>query len=237
MTMRLFTLAAFGILMILQACSYLPETEQYFPDVMIRENRSYIEILPEGPELSKTGLIIYPGGLVDPHAYMELASRFARSGEGHHVIIAKMPSNLAVMSVNAALKITEEFPGESWVLGGHSLGGAMACSLLDREAGSFEGLVLMAAYSSGSVDLSSWGGAVLSLTASKDQVLDWEKYEEAKSQLPPHSSFQDIEGGNHAGFGSYGEQKGDGEAEISREEQHIQIVEHIQNFFLENGFE
>lgn len=235
--MRLLILAALGVLMSLRACSYLPQTDQDFPDVLRRENGLYIELLPEGSERSKTGLIIYPGGLVDPHAYMDLASRFALSGAGHHVIIAKMPVNLAVMGVNAALKITGEFPGERWVLGGHSLGGAMACSLLDRDGESFEGLILMAAYSSGSVDLSAWDGAVLSITASKDQVLDWEKYEEAKSRLPLHSTFLNIEGGNHAGFGSYGEQKGDGDAEISGKEQHIQIVEHIQNFFLENGFE
>lgn len=236
--MRLFSHIALGMLLLTAgACTYLPELNPDFPEILNLENISYIEIMPQGPERSNTGLIIYPGGLVDPHAYVELASRFALSGAGHHVIIAKMPANLGVLDINAALKIKKDFPGERWVLGGHSLGGAMACSLLDRDGESFEGLILMAAYASGSVDLSNWSGAVLSLTASNDQVLDWGKYEGAKSGLPQNTSFVNIEGGNHAGFGSYGSQKGDGEAEISREEQHIQIVEHIQNFFLENGFE
>ncbi len=89
-----------------------------------------------------------------------------------------MPANLAVMGSKAAVKITEEFPDERWVIGGHSLGGAMACSMLEKEPELFEGLVLMAAYSSGSLDLSIWEGAALSITASNDGILDWEKYEE-----------------------------------------------------------
>ena len=225
------------LMLLIRGCSYLPEPGMDLPDVLNRETRDYIDILPSQANISSTGFIIYPGGLVDPHAYVELASRFALSGSGHHVIIAKMPANLAVMRTHAALKITEEFPGERWVIGGHSLGGTMACSLLEKEANRFEGLVLMAAYSSGSIDLSHWEGAVLSITAGNDRILDWEKFEEGIIRLPPHALFYKIDGGNHGGFGSYGQQKGDGEAEISREAQHQQIVEQLQNFYLENGFE
>ena len=46
-----------------------------------------------------------------------------------------------------------------------------------------------------------------------------EKYEEYKKHLPSDYCEFVIEGGNHAGFGSYGEQAGDGKASISREEQ------------------
>lgn len=232
---RLLLIPLFAIL--LGACTYLPETDQDIPDVLLRETRDYIELLPVRSGCSNTGFIFYPGGLVDPHAYIEMASHFVLSGSGHHVIIAKMPANLAVLESKAALKITEEFPDERWVIGGHSLGGAMACSMLGKEAELFEGLILMAAYSSGAVDLSNWEGAVLSMTASRDGVLDWEKYEEGKINLPPATVFFEIDGGNHAGFGSYGQQNGDGEAEISLEVQHMQIVEQIQNFYLENGFE
>lgn len=227
----------FCSLFLLAACSYLPENNQDVTGTQTRETRKYIEILPSSGAGSTTGLILYPGGLVDAHAYMELASLFALSGSGHHVIIAKMPANLAVLNTMAAISITDEFPEKDWVIGGHSLGGAMACSMLDKKADSFAGLVLMAAYSSESADLSSWTAPALSITATNDQILDWEKYEEAKKRLPAGTAYFDIFGGNHAGFGSYGTQKGDGEAEISREEQHRQIVELIQNFFLENGFE
>ena len=219
------------------ACSYLPEPEQDLQDIMSRETRDYIELIPDQGNISNTGFLFYPGGLVDPHAYIELASGFAHSGSGHHVIIAKMPVNLAVLGAKAGEKIIKDFPDERWVIGGHSLGGTMACSMLEKEPGLFDGLVLMAAYSSGSVDLRSWDGAVLSITASNDGILDWEKYHEGMTRLPAQSIYFEIQGGNHGGFGSYGQQKGDGEAEISREMQHQQIVEQIQNFFLQNGFE
>ncbi len=224
-------------ILLCKGCSYLPEANQDLTDLKIRETRDYIELIPTFEGISNTGFIFYPGGLVDPHAYEDLASQFVRSGIGHHVIIAKMPANLAVLGTKSAKKITNEFPDENWIIGGHSLGGAMACSMLKKETERFVGLILMAAYAAGSADLNSWVGPVLSLTASNDQILDWGKYEEGKTRLPAQTTYFDIEGGNHGGFGSYGPQKGDGEAEISRAIQQQQIVEQIQNFYLENGFE
>lgn len=46
-----------------------------------------------------------------------------------------------------------------------------------------------------------------------------EKYEESKVNLPDGFAEIVIDGGNHSYFGVYGEQKGDGEAEISNAEQ------------------
>ena len=40
-----------------------------------------------------------------------------------------------------------------------------------------------------------------------------------------------IDGGNHAQFGDYGEQDGDGKATITPEEQQRQTAEEIVNFF------
>ena len=39
-----------------------------------------------------------------------------------------------------------------------------------------------------------------------------------------------IDGGNHALFGNYGEQKGDGQAQISGEEQQEQVVRAVREF-------
>ncbi|MFZ1780692.1 MAG: alpha/beta hydrolase, partial [Enterococcus aquimarinus] len=60
---------------------------------------------------------------------------------------------------------------------------------------------------------------VLSITGSKDGVLNQEAYESGKQYLPAETTFEVIEGGNHAGFGSYGAQKGDDEATIPNENQ------------------
>ena len=53
-----------------------------------------------------------------------------------------------------------------------------------------------------------------------------EKYKEYSSNLPNDFTQEIIEGANHAGFGMYGKQKGDGSAEISNEEQ-IEITAEI----------
>ena len=50
--------------------------------------------------------------------------------------------------------------------------------------------------------------------------------------LLPAEGYEEycLEGGNHARFGSYGEQVGDGTATISREAQISLAVEHIAEF-------
>jgi hypothetical protein len=54
---------------------------------------------------------------------------------------------------------------------------------------------------------------------SEDGVLNMESYEKSRPNLPENAVEHVIQGGNHAQFGSYGKQKGDGEASISPENQ------------------
>jgi hypothetical protein len=42
--------------------------------------------------------------------------------------------------------------------------------------------------------------------------------------LPPDAQYTPLEGGNHAQFGWYGPQPGDGKATLSHEEQETRIV-------------
>ena len=60
---------------------------------------------------------------------------------------------------------------------------------------------------------------IISIYGSEDKVLNKDKYKKYKSNLP--SSFEEmiIYGGNHAYFGVYGEQKGDGKATINNQQQ------------------
>ena len=57
---------------------------------------------------------------------------------------------------------------------------------------------------------------------SEDGVLNREKYEADRTNLPQDTTETIIDGGCHAGFGSYGAQKGDGAPVISAEEQQQQ---------------
>ena len=168
------------------------------------------------PENAIAGFIFYPGGKVENDAYKPLMAALA--SRGVLCVLTEMPFNLAVFDINAADGIKEQYPEiTDWYIGGHSLGGSMAASYLEKHAGEYKGLVLLGSYST--ADLSKSDLAVLCIHGSEDKVMNREKHDEYKSNLPDSTIDFDIEGGNHAGFGMYGEQKGDGAATISQREQ------------------
>lgn len=174
--------------------------------VEITEDRALL--LPAEPE---AGLIFYPGGKVEFTAYMPLLAKLAE--EDILCVLLKMPLNLAVLDMDAAEGIPEQFPQvQHWYLAGHSLGGSMAASFAGGRADVYEGLILLAAYST--EDLRESGLKVCSLYGDRDGVLNLEKYEQYRSNLPEDTQEQVLEGGNHAGFGSYGPQEGDGESSL-----------------------
>lgn len=165
-----------------------------------------------------TGLIFYPGGRTDPRSYAPAARAIA--AQGYLVVIVPMPLNLAVFGVEQASEVMDAYPQiEHWVIGGHSLGGAMAAAFANRQPQAVEGLVFWAAYPSSSDDLSKSDLKVLSLFGTQDGLTTGNKVDASRALLPSTTSFTPIEGGNHAQFGYYGSQPGDGEATISRESQ------------------
>ena len=91
------------------------------------------------------------------------------------------------------------------------------------QAHRLDGLVLLAAYST--ADLTDSGLRVYSTYGSEDGVLNREKYEADRINLPQDTTETVIDGGCHAGFGSYGAQKGDGTPTISAEEQQRQTAD------------
>ncbi len=107
------------------------------------------------------------------------------------------------------------------------MGGAMAARFADGNPDLIDGLVLLAAYPPKDDNLADDDLEVLSIYGSRDNVLDKDKLNDRKDLLPPDADFFDIVGGNHAQFGDYGKQKGDGIASISREEQQNVTVEKI----------
>ncbi len=168
------------------------------------------------PEDATAGLIFYPGGKVENDAYKPLMAACAE--QGILCVLIEMPFNLAVFDINAADGIQEQYPEiESWYIGGHSLGGSMAASYLEKNSEDYEGLILLGSYST--ADLSQTELDVLTVYGSEDGVLNREKYNTNKSNLPSHHVEVVLEGGCHAYFGMYGEQDGDGKATVSNEEQ------------------
>lgn len=184
------------------------------------------------PETPKAGLIFYPGGKVDYTAYEPLMA--ACASKGILCILIEMPFNLAVLDINAADGIQEQYPDmEHWYIGGHSLGGSMAASYLAEHSADFEGLILLGSYST--ADLSDASLDVLSVYGSEDMVLNREKYDDNKPNLPKDFTEIIIEGGCHAYFGMYGEQEGDGIPTISNIEQIEQTMDAILKFVNDNN--
>ena len=194
-------------------------------DYTSQQDGDTLVFLPEGADGAvldgsgpdDAGLIFYPGGKVEYTAYAPLMEAFAERGV--LCILVEMPGNLAVLDVNAADGYREEFPEiEHWYVGGHSLGGSMVASYAAKHAGDLDGLILLAAYST--ADLNGTGLDVLSVYGSEDGVLNMSKYDEYRQNLPEDTTTEMvIEGGNHAGFGDYGAQEGDGEAAVNGEKQ------------------
>lgn len=168
---------------------------------------------------TKPMLIFYPGALVDPGSYSTWAQKAAQAG--YPVYILKMPLDLAVLAPNRGEKVLDEQPDREYILGGHSLGGVMASRFAKEHTGKLAGVFFLASYPDEKGSLTNIQVPVLSLTGENDQVLNQEAYQKAKSELPGNTEYQEISGGNHAGFGSYGSQKGDGKATIDDQNQQV----------------
>lgn len=179
----------------------------------------------DGPG-NDTALIFYPGAKVEDLAYASLLKQLA--AEGIDCYLVHMPGNLAFMGMNRADKIMETYSYDHWYLAGHSLGGAMAAVYADKNSEKLDGLIFLAAYST--KDLSDTNLKVLSIYGSNDGVVNMDKVTEGRKLMP--SAYEEfcIQGGNHAGYGDYGAQKGDGEADISAKEQQEETAEKIVEF-------
>ncbi len=157
-------------------------------------------------EVSDRGLVFIPGARVAPYAYMaKLVDVVAETGTT--VVITKPILNLAFFDQRPLETFTRHAPEVSdWYVGGHSLGGVRACMMATEE--DVAGVVFFGSYCAN--DLSGSGLAVLSISGSEDGLSTPGKIEGAAHLLPADATFVEIEGANHASFGDYGVQPGDG---------------------------
>ena len=160
-----------------------------------------------------TGVLYFPGARVNPYSYLYPLSEIAASGVT--VVIMDPLMNMALFDTRSIEELSLAAPKVSdWVLSGHSLGGVRACMLADHP--DVVGLVLMGSYCAN--DISSTDISVLQILASGDGLIDAEAVKASAGLLPPSTQKITLEGANHASFGTYGEQPGDGIATLSRAE-------------------
>jgi pimeloyl-ACP methyl ester carboxylesterase len=150
-------------------------------------------------------IVFIPGGLVEPASYKYLASRLAL--EGYNVTIVKPIFNLAILTPNYASKfLSKELDN---VVIGHSLGGIVG-SLVSSGNNLVNEIVFLGSYPI--KDLTDKD--VMIITAENDLGMDEESFNNSLKYVKSETIIYNINGGNHAQFGWYGPQKGDGEAEI-----------------------
>ena len=101
---------------------------------------------------SDTALIFYPGAKVEYTAYLPILEQIVDE-VGIDVVLVKMPFNMAIFDQNRALEVMRSYPDiDTWYMGGHSMGGAMASSFSSNHPDDVEGLILMGSYIYGDVD-------------------------------------------------------------------------------------
>ena len=164
-------------------------------------------------------IIFYPGALVDPTSYSIWAEAVAEAG--YSVYIMKMPLDLAVLSPTSAKKVLAKDLNRSYIIGGHSLGGVMASRFAEEHSKNLKGVFFLASYTDEKGSLEKLDIPVLSITGSNDHVLNQTAYQEAKNYLPKDTEYKKMADGNHAVFGAYGKQKGDGKSEINNQNQQV----------------
>ncbi|MBD3941980.1 alpha/beta hydrolase [Microbacterium sp. NEAU-LLC] len=195
------------------------------PGIEITDTDAGIVLAPTG-ESADIGLVYIPGAKVDPWAYAYKVSGLVAE-DGITVVITKPWLNLAFFDLRPLSTFTDLAPDvDTWLVGGHSLGGVRACQL----ATDADGLALFGSYCAN--DLSDSGLPVISVSGSEDGLSTPEKIADARHLLPEDAQLHEIAGASHSSFGDYGAQPGDGTPTISDDDMRDQLTELVGSFAL-----
>lgn len=191
----------------------------------VKVKRTAEGYLFDGPS-KKNAIIFYPGAKVETTAYAPLLKQIA--SQEADVFLVDMPLHMAFFGLNKADKIRASYHYQNWYMSGHSLGAAMAARYSAGHLKDYRGLIMLAGYPT--KDLHAANFSVLSIYGSKDG--NAKMLQKNPQYLPNDYTKQVIKGGNHAQFGNYGLQKGDGQATISRKSQQEATVQAVRKYLL-----
>ena len=204
--------------------------------VRVEHTSDFIRFIPNtltdktNDSISYPTVIFYPGALVQAEAYAPFARELAENG--FPVIIQKTPFRMAftdgleqkVFDTTQAL-FSEYSDSVKWVLAGHSKGGAMASNFAKVHSNQISGLILIGTSHPRRISLTDLTIPVTKIYGNKDKLASTEEIDEFSVNLPSHTNYVLVEGGNHSQFGYYGTQLGSGTATITPEEQQRQLLE------------
>ena len=196
--------------------------------VVISERDGFIVIRPSAAP-SAIGLLFYPGLRIEPKAY--LSKLVALSSKARvNIVIGRPRLNIAAFSIGQADDMRKELTGiERWYVGGHSLGGAVACYYASNHRDNLQGVVLLGTYCGS--DISKSRLRVLAIVAGRDGIMPPETIEQHRVELPADTQIVWIAGMAHGQFGNYGPQSGDSRPSIDDGQVREALSEAARAFF------
>ena len=198
--------------------------------VQVTRTATSITFMPSERQHTQA-ILFFAGALVDPAAYAPLLRRVAE--QGYLAVLIPLPARSAPTAqheqeaITRARSIMSESPSVRWVVGGHSKGAAIASIMARDHPRSLTGLLLVGSSHPREFSLSSLRVPVVKVYGTRDGLASEAEIRQFASNLPGHTRFVEIAGGNHAQFGYYGSQLGDGRPTISREEQQTQLFQAV----------
>ena len=191
--------------------------------VSVRRSGDSLALLPPSAA-APSGLVFIVGAGVAPQAYVPMLRPIAE--KGYPVFVVALPYRIAPLErhktaavARARAIVEDERSARSWVVAGHSLGGALACRIAGDAPSRVKALVLIGTSHPKRIDLSSLRIPVTKVFASKDGIATVAMINATRNLLPAATRWIEIEGGNHSQFGHYGRQLFDGSPSTSRKQQ------------------
>lgn len=188
--------------------------------VEVQETSGWYAFVPRGADAT-TGLVYSPGARVDVRVTAAVLRPLAEAG--YVVVALKEPLGIALTSPDQSASAIAAFDDvDSWVVGGHSLGGVAASSFAAAHDDVVDGLLLHASYPLG--DMSDADLLVTSVWGSRDGLTTADDVEASRADLPAGTTFAEVPGAVHAFFADYGPQPGDGTPTVSCAQARAEIV-------------
>lgn len=222
---RILLISLVAALLLLVVSFYIYVSDYYKADsvaAMVMETGRNIQVqdnltILSPQEITDTALIFYPGAKVEAAAYLPILEQLQE--KGITCVLVEMPFNMAIFNPNAADNVFELLPNiKNWYIGGHSMGGAMASNYASKNSNKVKGLILLGAYVYGDYPPEKALTVYGTFNSNLEKNIDYTE------------NIVIIDGGNHAQFGNYGQQKGDPVATITQQEQQDITVDMIMEF-------
>ena len=190
------------------------------PQTVVVEEDDWLVMKPMNATPAR-GVILYPGANCNIRGYAELMQAMAEAG--NLVVGVSMPFNLALFNAYAADTVQAEYPEiDSWIIAGHSLGGAMAGIYASENEAALDGVILFDSYPPESNSMANSRLPVLHLHRARLDGSRPQKFIDMQHVYPAETTtWVGIPGGIHMYFGSFvgGPYEEEWEPEISNEDQ------------------